>query len=266
MQPTHNDQLISLSERIEPLRQRLTTHPLYESVRDLGDLRTFMESHVWAVWDFMSLLKRLQRDLTCVDVPWLPVGNPETRYLINEIVVGEESDVDPEGNRLSHFELYLKAMQQAGAGTDVIQGFINELTNGRSVQNALDNADLPDGSRAFVGFTFDLLGQGKLHEIAAVFTFGREDLIPDMFIALVRQLRDQSPEQLALFTYYLERHIEVDGDHHSHLAKAMTAELCGQDAQRWEEATQAVEAALRTRLALWDSVYQQITEPTSEMA
>jgi len=265
MQPTHNEQLIRLSERIEPLRQQLVAHPLYESVQDLSGLRVFMESHVWAVWDFMSLLKKLQRDLTCIDVPWLPVGNPETRYLINEIVVGEESDVDPDGNRLSHFELYLKAMRQAGAGTGAIQRFIDELTDRRSVQDALDNAELPEGSRAFVSFTFDLLGHGKLHEIAAVFTFGREDLIPDMFIALVRQLREQSPEQLALFTYYLERHIEVDGDHHSHLAKAMTAELCGQDPQRWEEAAQAVEAALRTRIALWDSVHQQITIPTPEM-
>lgn len=266
MQPTVDDQLKMLSEQIEPLRKRLTTHPLYESVRDLADLQVFMESHVWAVWDFMSLLKKLQRELTCVDVPWRPVGNPETRYLINEIVVGEESDVDPDGNRLSHFELYLQAMKRAGASTSVIESFIAKLIQGHSVRDALTRADLPVGSLEFVKFTFDLLDKGKLHEIAAVFTFGREDLIPDMFIALVRQLHDQSPERLALFTYYLERHIEVDGDHHSHLAKAMTAELCGQNPMYWQEATQAVEAALQARIALWDSVYQQISVKQTEPA
>ncbi|MFD2571217.1 DUF3050 domain-containing protein [Spirosoma soli] len=253
-----NEQLNRLSAQIEPLRQQLTTHPLYTSVHTHADLQRFMQSHVWAVWDFMSLLKALQRELTCVSVPWLPVGNPATRYLINEIVVGEESDVDPEGNRISHFELYLKAMQQAGADTSLIESFIAGLVAGTSVREALATISLPHGSHQFVNFTFDLIEKGKLHEIAAVFTFGREDLIPDMFIALVKQLRDQSPERLSLFTYYLERHIEVDGDHHSHLAKAMTAELCGSDPQLWQEAATAVEAALQARISLWDSVYEQI--------
>lgn len=261
-----NEPLNHLTTRTEPLRQQLTTHPLYASVQTLGSLRTFMESHVWAVWDFMSLLKDLQRNLTCVDVPWRPVGNPETRYLINEIVVGEESDVDPDGKRTSHFELYLRAMQQAGADTSLVESFMNELHTARPVRDILEEMDLPEGSRRFVTFTFDLIAKGQLHEIAAVFTFGREDLIPDMFIELVRQLRDQSPEQLSLFTYYLERHIEVDGDHHSHLAKAMTAELCGTDDQRWQEATLAVEAALEARIALWDSVYEQINQAQSALA
>lgn len=255
-----NEQLDQLSAQIEPLRQQLTDHPLYTSVQTLDDLHVFMQSHVWAVWDFMSLLKSLQRELTCVNVPWLPVGNAATRYLINEIVVGEESDVDPEENRISHFELYLQAMQQAGADTSLINEFISYLQAGDSVQQALASVNLPEGSRQFVNFTFDLIKQGRLHEIAAVFTFGREDLIPDMFIALVRQLRDQSPDQLGLFTYYLDRHIEVDGDHHSHLAKAMTAELCGSDVSRWQEASVAVEAALKARIALWDSVHQQIIQ------
>ncbi|GAB3954869.1 DUF3050 domain-containing protein [Spirosoma harenae] len=253
-----NEQLNFLSTRIESLRQRLTNHPLYTSVQTLDDLRIFMESHVWAVWDFMSLLKALQRNLTCVDVPWVPVGNAETRYLINEIVVGEESDVDPAGNRVSHFELYLNAMQQAGASTSQIETLVAKITSGHTLTEALDTLSIPDGSRQFINFTFDLIDKGRLHEIAAVFTYGREDLIPDMFIALVRQLRDQSPEKLGLFTYYLERHIEVDGDHHSHLAKAMTAELCGSNASNWEEAALAVEAALNARIALWNSVYEQI--------
>ena len=149
-------------------------------------------------------------------------------------------------------------MHQAGANTSQIEILIAQLTSGSTLTDVLDKVPLPEGSRQFVNFTFDLINRGHLHETAAVFTYGREDLIPDMFIALVRQLRDQSPEQLGLFTYYLERHIEVDGDHHSHLAKAMTAELCGSDTQKWEEATLAVEAALKARIALWDSVYDQI--------
>jgi hypothetical protein len=96
-----------LKEEITPLRSQLIGHPLYAKIKTIDHLNVFMEHHVFAVWDFMSLLKSLQRNLTCVNLPWVPVGNPQTRYLINEIVLGEESDVDEQGLRTSHFELYL---------------------------------------------------------------------------------------------------------------------------------------------------------------
>ena len=81
---------------IEPLRQEIINHKVYAEIKDLEDLKIFMNFHVYAVWDFMSLLKSLQNNLTCTSVPWFPVGNTKTRHLINEIVVGEESDVDGE--------------------------------------------------------------------------------------------------------------------------------------------------------------------------
>ena len=98
-----------LKTEIEPLRQQLIQHDLYKNIRTIEDLHVFMEHHMFAMWDFMSLLKSLQQTLTCTGVPWMPVGSANTRYLINEIVLGEESDVDAEGNRISHFELYKKS-------------------------------------------------------------------------------------------------------------------------------------------------------------
>ena len=239
---------------IEPERKAILKHPLYEHMQHLEALRTFSEFHVYAVWDFMSLLKGLQRNLTSVSLPWLPVGSANSRFLINEIVVGEESDVDRQGIRMSHFEMYLQAMAQMGANTQGIITFISSLRAGESLETAFDRANTPAAARNFVRFTFDLLAENKASNLAAVFTFGREDLIPDMFHAMVQELSKQHPEQLADLIYYLERHIEVDGGHHSHLALEMTETCCGEEVHVWEEASSKVAAALACRRALWDGV------------
>ena len=217
-----------------------------------------MQHHVFAVWDFMSLLKSLQNNLTCTSVPWFPVGNADTRYLINEIVVGEESDVDHEGNRKSHFEIYLEAMKQCGADTAAIEAFIAALKAAPDMENAFRSSQTPKAAQEFVNFTFETIRSNKDYLQAAIFTFGREDLIPDMFHSIVNDLDQKFPGSVAIFRYYLERHIEVDGDHHNGLALQMTANLCGDNESYWEEAEQTVAEALQKRINLWDGVYEKI--------
>lgn len=217
-------------------------------------MQVFMEQHVYAVWDFMSLLKTLQSSLTCTSVPWFPVGPGETRQLINEIVLGEESDTDVNHAPLSHFELYLQAMEQCGANTEPINTFCSVLKETGDLEQAFSRADAPAAVRRFVRNTFADIHSGKTHVQAAVFTFGREDLIPSMFLSMINDLHVAHPERIEAFKYYLERHIEVDGDHHSHLALAMSRHLCGSDAQRLAEAEEATVRALEHRLLLWDSV------------
>ena len=89
---------------VELLMEELTNHKLYEGLKTLDDVKTFTEYHVFAVWDFMSLLKALQNNLTCTKVPWTPNKNSETAYLINEIVLAEETDISQDGKRKSHYE------------------------------------------------------------------------------------------------------------------------------------------------------------------
>jgi len=243
-----------IESRIAPLRARLTAHPLYASIRTPQQLRLFMESHVFAVWDFMSLLKALQARLTCVAVPWVPTQFPESRRFINEIVLGEESD-QFEGRAVSHFELYLEAMQQAGADTSAIRAVLDSVATGTFAAGIVPG---PAAARAFVAATFRVIEHGSLAATAAAFTFGREDVIPDIFRELVRDLSRESGGALDTFVWYLERHIEVDGEDHGPLSLRMVADLCGTDEALWEEAGDAAVAALEARLALWDGVLAQI--------
>ena len=249
-----NTEIIALKQRIEQERSKLLVHPVYEKIKNLHGLQRFTETHVFAVWDFMSLLTSLQACLTCVSIPWLPVGTPATRYLINEIVLGEESDLDEAGNRISHFELYLKAMRQMDADTSVIESLLAAAQSNTPILNVIQKAAIPENVKQFLQFTFEVALHAPAHVKAAVFTFGREDLIPSMFHQLLGQLYSEVPDKVSTFKYYIERHIEVDGDHHSHLAIQMVEELCGTDKIKWEEATAAAQRALAVRYLLWDSI------------
>lgn len=255
-----NPHITKIQTVIEPLRQEIINHKVYSVINDLDDLKIFMQYHVYAVWDFMSLLKSLQIGLTCTSTPWFPVGNANTRYLINEIVTGEESDVDSNGVRTSHYEMYLEAMEQCGADTTAIYKFIAALKDTGSLEHAYTTADVPAEAREFVDFTFEVINSKLSHLQSAAFTFGREDLIPNMFIAIVGDLNKKFPDQLSLIKYYLDRHIEVDGDHHSHLALDMTAELCGDNEEYWKAAEEITVASLKQRINLWNGVYNEIVK------
>jgi hypothetical protein len=253
-----NEHIEKIKKATEPLRQQIINHKVYSAINDIEDLKVFMQYHIFAVWDFMSLLKSLQNNLTCTSVPWFPKGSADTRHLINEIVVGEESDLDSFGNRKSHFELYLDAMQQCGADTSQIETFIKTLKRTGDLNSAFTASGTPNEARNFVDFTFKIIGSDKDYLQSAIFTFGREDLIPGMFHSIVNDIHKNFPNSISIFKYYLERHIEVDGDHHSHLAIQMTSNLCGIDRQFWKEAEQATIESLQMRIDLWDGVYKHL--------
>ena len=256
-------QIEKIKKAIEPLRQEIINHKVYSAIKDIDDLKVFMKYHVYAVWDFMSLLKTLQGNLTCTSVPWFPKGTADTRYLINEIIVGEESDVDLNGIRKSHFELYLDAMKQCGADTSKIVAFIDKLKKTGDFNSAYLFSETPKEAKDFVNFTFNIIESGKDYLQSAIFTFGREDLIPGMFISIINEMHKNFPDDISIFKYYIERHIEIDGDHHSHLAIQMTTNLCEDNEQYWKEAEAAVINSLNQRIELWNGVYRELTERTT---
>jgi Protein of unknown function (DUF3050) len=249
MKPLHN-----IHARLAPLRKALLEHPIYARIDCVDALHIFMQHHVFAVWDFMSLLKSLQQRLSYTQVPWLPPMNRPGCRLVNEIVLSEESDEDGAGGHASHFELYHRAMQLCGANTTIIDTFLNELRTGSSVEQALVRAAAPDAVRDFVSQTFAVIASGDLCAIASTFAFGREDLLPDVFRQIVAKLNIDAAGDLNVFKYYLERHIELDGEQHGPMTATLIESLCGESETNWRVAEDAAVRALDSRLCLWDSL------------
>jgi hypothetical protein len=245
-----------LKAEIGPARDRVVTHPVYAALDTHEAITTFMAHHVFAVWDFMSLLKSLQRQLTCVELPWVPNGPTGSRRLINDIVLVEESD-ELGGGFISHFELYLRGMSQAGADRGAIDTFLSLLRSGDGVPEALRSAGVPAPAADFVTTTWRFILEAPVHCQAAAFAFGREDLIPDMFEQVVKVNADQGG-RLDTFVDYLDRHIEVDGEQHTPMAMQMLADLCGDDTDKWRECAETVNNALDARVRLWDGILAAI--------
>jgi hypothetical protein len=209
----------------------------------------------------MSLLKALQNKLTCTTTPWLPVGNSQVRYLINEIVVAEETDLAMDGTRQSHFEMYLDAMQQCGATTSVVSEFLENVKNTQNIFVSIKQSNLHPNVKAFLDFTFRVIEEGKAHKIAAAFTFGREDLIPSMFTEILKNFQSNFPEtDLSKLIYYFERHIELDADEHGPMAMQMISELCGSSETKWSEVEEVSVEALQKRIGLWDAIEEQVIQ------
>ena len=253
--------LKAIELQLEPLRNQLKSHPLYSTLSNMDDVAVFMEKHVFAVWDFMSLLKSLQNHLTNVNVPWTPKGYGATARFINEIVMAEESDVNEFGVPMSHYEMYLEAMDQVNADTSAIGLFVNAIENGDSIETAAKEINLETPVLEFIQFTMEVVNSNKPHCIASAFTFGREDVIPDMFLEIVSQSQTQDNDKTyGKLLYYLNRHIELDGDEHGPISLKMVAELCGEDTTKWEEVLETAKDALKFRLKLWDHITEAIVQ------
>ncbi|OYW16823.1 MAG: mangotoxin biosynthesis-involved protein MgoB [Planctomycetales bacterium 12-60-4] len=248
-----SDSMSTAARELPRLRRELLEHPIYSAVQDLQALQLLMREHAFAVWDFMSLLKRMQQVVTCNQIPWTPAADPEASRFILEIVLGEEADDDGRGGYLSHFEMYREAMRELQADTVPINRFLHSIQAREPWEDALRQCTILPETQDFVRFSLQTALNGQPHEVAAAFFHGREDVIPDMFSRLVETIRGQGA-QVERLRHYLQRHIEVDGDHHGPLARRLLNRLCADDPVKMAEAEATACAALRHRIRLWDGV------------
>ena len=252
-----------IQDKINGQREKLLKHKLYSNIETIKDLRVFTENHVYAVWDFMSLLKALQIKLTCTKTPWVPNSNSQTAYLINEIVLAEETDINQAGKRKSHYELYLDAMIDIGAEIEFPTKTINKIASSENIFMSIDKLEIHENIKEFLKFTFSVIKEGKPHKIAAIFTFGRENLIPNMFNEILREFEKNVTEgDISKLIYYFERHIELDEDEHGPMALEMVSMLAENDPKKWNEIESISIQALEKRILLWDAINEQIENKT----
>ena len=231
----------------------LESHPVFNAIQDIDDLRFFMSWHVFAVWDFMCLVKRLQRDLTSVSQLWIPSESPLATRLINDIVLAEESDEALDGGFISHFELYLLAMKEVGADTEQIENFINLIRKNTPVREALKSVSADPFVQNFVNSTMDVVVSGNVYQVLGSFFFGREHVIPNIFRGLLENWHIDEKEA-PLFVYYLKRHIELDGDEHGPAAIKIIESLTKDNQDAFQQLKASAEEAIGHRANLWDGL------------
>lgn len=249
--------MAGLMDYLRPIRKQLLEHRMFHSVRSLDDIRAFMKIHVFAVWDFMSLVKRLQADFAGAACPWMPPQDRELARFVNEVVLTEESDLDHTGAPMSHLEMYLNAMNELGVSTVPFERFLRKV-EGEGIASAVTS--LPPAVGQFVGENLWCARYGAPIEVAASFLLGREDVIPDMFTRILEQW-SVSPNDAPGLHHYLSRHVQLDGEEHGPLARRALVRLAGNDSQCWQRATHQAVRALRARIVLWDAVCDSLPVP-----
>jgi hypothetical protein len=248
-------------KKIELYQEHLKNHELFKNnvIKDIDSLHIFMENHVFAVWDFMCLLKSLQSHICPSTTCWIPskyIRSPVAR-LVNEIVLSEESDINMDGTgNISHHDLYCQAMLEVGADANQMEEWIISVQN-LGFYEALDVSSVPAPAMKFMQKTFNFISSGEPHIIASAFCFGRETIIPEMFKRLASEL-NLSKLDCPRFHYYLERHIEVDGDSHGPASIEIVEYLCEGDPVKLFKAEQAAIEALKARIKLWDDILELI--------
>lgn len=246
----------SLQELVEELRIKLDemkNHQVFLKIRSIEDLRVFMSWHVFAVWDFMLLVKALQFHYTSIKGYWVPPKNNASARLINEIVLGEETDDDGDGGYCSHFELYTRSMTEIGASTTAIDDFIERLRIGVGPIDAMASGGINIAIRRFVSNQVRTAQNGTIDEILGNFIFGREDSIPEMFLNLLDKWGVRE-SKAPTFVFYLKRHIELDKDAHGPAALAMLVSEVGDDVVKQRRALVSAIKAVKERIALWDGI------------
>ncbi|MBA2652421.1 MAG: DUF3050 domain-containing protein [Tatlockia sp.] len=253
-----------LNKKLRPLTLEVANHEVYNHITSLNNLRLFMEQHVFAVWDFMCLLKELHRNLVSTSSPWFPPKDALSANLINSILTEEESDLAEDGKSyLSHYEIYINAMEEIGANTDSINEMLKLLKTGHTIEDALSLISIRLSTKEFILTTFSFF-KLDVHELASAFVFGREGVTSAMFLPLLKQLENKlehsDKHQLNTLTYYFKRHIDLDDNEHFPKALKMLANMIGNDSNKRDAIEEVAKIALKARINFLTGIQKSFSE------
>jgi hypothetical protein len=258
------DLVKELTNKLLPFTSEIKAHGVYSKITSIAHIRKFMEQHVFAVWDFMCLLKELQRKIVSTSAPWFPPKDGLSANLINSILVEEEGDLTEDGaHYASHFEIYIQAMEKIGANTVYIEKLLNSLKDGINLEEAMILLPIRKGTKDFVLTTFSFFGL-EAHELAAVFVYGREGITSSLFLPLLEQLKNTAfhadNNKLSTLIYYFKRHVELDDGEHFPRAIKMLANLIANDQHKYNEAEKAAVKALTARINFLTDIEESFLE------
>ena len=250
------DILESNKNKLDELKHKITTHPLFANKLEPKHMCKFMESHIFAVWGFMSILKSLQKIITPSNLPWIPNKNTKNGLVnfVNEIILSEESDYIEGIGFISHFEIYLLAMKNMGAKTDQLDKLTSRIIEKGYNEKYIDDVDASAEVKSFLKYDLEVSMNGTLPEIIGAFTLGREKVIPNMFSYILPAIEETSTSKYLIT--YLERHIDIDGDRHGPLSMKLLNASC--DKEQLSIAYAAAIKSLELRLLVWDKIYEDI--------
>ena len=216
------DNLEYNKKKLNDLKHKITTHPLFANKLEREHICKFMESHIFAVWGFMSILKSLQKMITPNNLPWIPNRNTKNGLVnfVNEIILCEESDFIEGIGYISHFEIYLLAMKNIGAESVQLDKLTSKISEKGYNEKYIDDVDASNEVKSFLKHDLDVSMNGTLPEIVGAFTLGREKVIPNMFSYILPAIKATSASKHIIT--YLERHIDIDGDRHGPLSVSYT--------------------------------------------
>ena len=263
--------LAAIETRIAPLRKRLRQHRIYESLKSLDDVRRFMEVHVFALWDFMHLVKCLHRAPSTAEATCPPKKrfkkSAGVQSLVDEMVQNYANDLNERGERMATFRMYLDAMEQLGAETKCVASFLGDCGDcgdlragdlGPVVGPSLLSCRAPRGAADFTAYTCQVIDSSKDHKVAASLVFGRQSLIVDALLRALGEVERREGTRVDKFRFLLSKYKSLYANNWPALSYQVLVELCGYSDEKWKEAEEAAVGALKARIALWDATHDYL--------
>ncbi|SFN64657.1 DUF3050 domain-containing protein [Salegentibacter flavus] len=240
--------------------KHFSNHPIHHHINTKRQLQRYLEHQVFAVWANMSLLNYLKEEFTKTTNPWLPIGDPELRFLINKTILQEETAKNYFGAHQSEFEIYLDAMAATGANTENITNFLRHVSHGTDIFLIIAASKLPLCIKQFIKTVFDIISEDKPHKIAAAFVYSKEGMGDPILIKTISKIEEVEKADLKLFKYYLRLQAEKDSDPSFKILEM----LCGEDMDKWRDTEIIAEIILRNQRTLMEGIEAELTGSISE--